>query len=670
MRIKTEFPRPYRQIDDFRIPMPDGITLGARLWLPEDAESEPVPAIIEATPYRKDLGYFRAKVQQGYFAGHGYAALHLDLRGSGASEGVLDDEYSAQELDDIVSAIGWIAKQPWCDGQVGLFGLSWSGFNALQVAALQPPELKAVVTVGFTDDRYADDVHYRGGCVFASDMLPWAGVFQELMAYPPPPAVFGDRWREVWLERLEQSPLYIETWMRHQRRDAYWKHGSVCEDYGKISVPVYAVSGWYDGYSNAVPRLLEGLSGPKKGLIGPWAHFYPEFGVPGPAIGFLQECLRWWDYWFKGVETGVMDEPLLRCWMIESHASRTGYQDLPGRWVAEERWPSLRLTPQDYWLGGHGLGLQPGDQELSIRGSQQHGMLGGVWSGHGEPGTYPTDQRPDDALALAFDSEPLGEPLEILGYPEVRLSLSADRPLALVSARLCDVRPDGSSALVSSGLLNLTHRESHEFPSPLTPGQRYAVDFRLRACAWSFPAGHRLRLTLSPTDWPNAWPSPEIVTLTVHTQESRLRLPVRPPRPEDERLRPFEPAEIAAPYQQTVLSSEPSSSSLERDLETGRFRLHLVNGETRTRYEELGLEMESWSETELAINEDDPLSAKASYAGGRSFKQGGWQARAAVEAEMSADAADFHVVFRVEAWEGENRVFERTRTLSIPRDHG
>ena len=266
--------------------------------------------------------------------------MRVDLRGSGESDGVLQDEYLQQELDDGVEVLRWIGAQPWCTGAVGMMGISWGGFNGLQIAALQPPELEGVITLCSTDDRYADNVHHMGGCMLG-DNLSWASTMFDQNACPPDPALVGERWRDQWLERLDGSGLWLEKWLRHQRRDDYWKHGSVAEDYSAIRCPVYAVSGWADGYCNAVFRLVAGLAGSGcKGLVGPWAHKYPPLGEPGPAIGFLQEALRWWDWCLKGIDTGIMDEPRLRVWMQDSVPPSARYDVRPGRWVAG--WPLLR----------------------------------------------------------------------------------------------------------------------------------------------------------------------------------------------------------------------------------------------------------------------------------------------------------------------------------------
>ena len=190
--------------------------------------------------------------------------MRVDIRGSGDSDGLLTDEYTEQELQDALEVSRWIAAQPWCTGVVGMMGISWGGFNSLQVAALRPPALKAIISLCSTDDRYADDAHYMGGCLL-NENLHWGSILMAYNAYPPDPQLVGERWRRMWLERLEGATPFPALWMGHQRRDAFWRHGSVCEDYGQIACPVYAVGGWADGYSNAVPRLLEGLDGAAQG---------------------------------------------------------------------------------------------------------------------------------------------------------------------------------------------------------------------------------------------------------------------------------------------------------------------------------------------------------------------------------------------------------------------
>ena len=670
MRARADLPRRVREIPNVWIPLSDGCRLAARIWLPEDADASPVPALLEAIPYRKsDWTAARDALRHPYLAGHGYAAVRVDLRGSGDSGGLLLDEYLPREQDDLVEAIAWLAAQPWCSAAVGMFGISWGGFNALQVAARRPPALGAILTVCSTDDRYADDVHYAGGCVLAVDMLPWASQMLVWNAAAPEPEVVGPGWRERWLERLEGTPPYLEACLAHQRRDAYWRHGSVCEDYAAIRCPVYAVGGWADGYTNAVPRLLEGLSCPRKGLIGPWAHAFPEEGVPGPAIGFLQESLRWWDHWLKGIDTGIMEEPLLRAWLQEPTRPRTRVRTHPGRWVAEEAWPPAGLELRRLWLGRGVLDSAPGPElELSHASLQATGLDSGLWCPYGDVADLPGDQRRDDGLSLVFDSVPLPERVELLGFPELRVVVAADRPRALVAARLCDVAPDGSSALVSRGFLNLTHRSGHERPEPLEPGRRYDVAVRLDVTGYAFQPGHRIRLALSSCYWPMLWPSPEPATLTVVCGSSSLVLPVREPRTEDRDLAPFAPPEGAPPLEVEELSPGHSSRVVTRDLFTGRVELVFTYGGGERRLPD-GIVLDDAYRETFSIVEGAPLSARVETDHTVVVGRGPHRRRVEVRSAMWADAERFFTRNQVDVYDGAEPIFSRAWESSAPRDH-
>ncbi|MGH2820671.1 MAG: CocE/NonD family hydrolase, partial [Actinomycetota bacterium] len=636
MRIRTDLPFAVSRRDAW-IPMSDGCRLSARIWLPEDAAEDPVPAILEYLPYRKsDATARRDAIRHPYVAGHGYACVRVDIRGTGDSDGILLDEYLPREQDDALEVLAWLAAQPWCTGAAGMIGISWGGFNGLQVAARRPPELKAVVTLCSTDDRYADDVHYLGGCVLGDGMLSWASTMLAYDARPPDPAAVGERWREMWMHRLESSPPFIEAWLSHQRRDDYWKQGSVCEDLGAIDCPVYAVGGWADAYPNAIPRLLKGLTCPRKGLIGPWSHLYPDQGVPGPAIGFSRECLRWWDRWLKGLDTGVTEEPMLRVWMQEWTEPRSHHATSPGRWVAEPSWPSPRVGERTLSLTGGGLSESPGPAgRLDLLGAQATGSAAGRWCHHGEPGNYPGDQREEDGRSLTFTSAPLEERVEILGYPVATLDVVCDRPQALVAVRLCDVAPTGASTLVSRGVLNLTHRDDHEHPEALEPGRRYRVRVELRAIAHSFAEGHRVRVSVSPTYWPWAWPSPEPVTLGLFTGTSNMALPVREPRAEDERLHTFEPPEGSAPLPVDVLQGH-STVTVCRD-ERGRHELRRESrGEGFRERGPDGLEYEADSTDVLTIVEGDPLAASVRCDRSILVGRGEWRTRVEITDRLSA----------------------------------
>lgn len=670
-RTVTEFPRHIRKIEHVWIPMRDGTRLAARIWLPVNAEEEPVPAILEYLPYRKnDFTSIRDSLRHPYFAGHGYASVRVDMRGCGDSEGLLLGEYLEQEQDDAIEVLAWLAEQPWCTGDVGMIGKSWGGFNGLQVAARRPAQLKAVITLCSTDDRYADDVHYRGGAVLASDMLYWASTMLAYNARPPDPEVVGEAWRQSWLDRMEHTPPFVEAWLSHQTRDDFWRHGSICEDYSQVSCPVLAVGGWIDGYTNAVLRMLENLPGPAKGLIGPWAHEYPEVAEPGPRIGFLQECLRWFDEWLKGRQTGVMDEPQLRVWMQESFEPSTSYPvTRSGRWVEEARWPSPRIDVRTSWLTSSGLAPRPGPEvELVCPTVTAHGKDAGVWCPFGEDGDLPGDQRQEDGVSLTFDSEPLTERLELLGTPAVTLDVRSDRPAALLVARLCDVAPDGASTLISYGVLNLTHRDGHAAPTPLVPGRTYRVTVKLDALAHALPAGHRWRLALAPHYWPRLWPSPERVRLGVVLGEgSLLHLPVRPPI-QDESPRPFERPETAEVLEVRKLRPGSRSRTHTVDQVTARHRLVDESDTGLNLLVDDGISFDTRCRDSYTITDGEMNSAVACCERRIELGRGEWRTVVETYSTMTSDADRFHLFNRLRAFEGDEQVFEKEWRVSVARD--
>lgn len=669
-RTATSFPRRVKLVENTWIQLADGTRLAARIWMPEDAAQDPVPAILEYLPYRKTDGTsIRDRVIHEYFAGHGYASVRVDMRGSGDSDGLLMDEYLPQEQQDALEVIAWIAKQPWCTGKVGMMGISWGGFNSLQVAARRPPALKAIITVCSTDDRYTDDCHYMGGCLLGSDMLNWASIMLSYNALPPDPAVVGDRWREMWFNRLEGAPPFIETWVSHQQRDEFWQQGSVDEDYSAITCPVYTVGGWVDPYTNSVPRLLEKLSVPRKGLIGPWVHSYPHTASPEPAIGFLQESLRWWDCWLKDVDTGVMDEPMLRVWMPEAVPPQPFEAEWPGRWIAEPGWPPARNAQLVYFCGeGHLQNAAGAEKQLSLVGAQGNGSTAGVWCPYGNKFGMPIDQRIDDGLSLCFTSDEMQEPMEILGFPEARLKISVDQPDALLAVRLCDVAPEGDSRLVSWGLLNLTHRDGHVIPEPMLPGKEYTVTVRLNVAAHRLNAGHRWQLAVSPTYWPHAWPSPVPVKLTVHTGNgSQLILPLRMPNELDATLAPFSEPEGAPVLEHEVLRTEDASRSVDYDVTSGRLQMVDTMDEGRKQLSD-GLVYDSRITNIFSIVDKQPTSARVECERQIEISRGDWNTRVETTSVMTSDKEFFHLTTVLNAYEGDVRVFTKSWTRKIKRN--
>ncbi len=674
MKVVVEFPRETKVIENVWIPMSDGIRLAARIWLPKDAEERPVPALLECMPYRKrDFTRARDEPLHSYMAGHGYASIRLDLRGAGDSEGLIFDEYDFQEHEDIVEVLAWAARQPWCSGKLGMFGISWGGFNSLQVAARRPPGLDAIISICSTDDRYTDDVHYMGGCLLNHN-LNWGAEFLSVANVPPDPQVFGPSWREQWRYRLENAQLFPARWMRHPTRDDYWRYGSVCEDFNAIQCPVYVVGGWDDGYTNAIPRLMAGLSAPRKALIGPWSHSFPHVGTPGPAIGFFQEMVRWWDYWLKGIDNGIMDEPTVRVWMEDFLRPTAAYDQKPGRWVTEESWPSSRIETRRLYMNVLTLGTQADPEDrLYLRSPQSAGLAGGDWYGFGSEGEGAVDQREDDGRSLVFESDPMGERMEILGAPTVTLELSSDRPVAYVIVRLMDVVQDGAASRVTFGVLNLTHRDGHASPEPLDPGQRYRVRVQLNDCAHAFEVGHTLRIAVSTAYWPMIWPTFETPKLTLFSGSSFVDLPVRPPRPEDEELAPFAPPERGPRLDMETLRPMTGRRLVKRDLmsldtiyevigDTGDF-----GGAALARLSDIDLVVGSTARRTYTIHEYDARNAEAVVNLQTVHRRGDWSTRLDTTLRLSADAENFRLQATLVAYEGEEEFVRRQWDETIAR---
>jgi uncharacterized protein len=672
MRTVTALPHAVREDEHVWIPLSDGTRLAGRIWRPVSSDEKPVPAILEFIPYRKrDLTAPRDSIHHPYMAGHGYACVRVDLRGSGESDGVLADEYLEQELRDGEEVLQWLTEQPWCDGNTGMMGISWGGFNALQLAARRPESLRAIVAVCFSDDRYADDVHYMGGCLL-SDNLSWASTMFAFNSCPPDPALVGESWRKMWHERLEHSGLWLDEWLRHQRRDDYWRHGSVCEDYSDVDCAVMAISGWADGYSNAVFRVLEHLDVPRKGLIGPWSHKYPHLGEPGPAIGFLQELVRWWDHWLKKVDNDVMDGPMLYTWMQDSVPPSTAYEERPGRWVGEPSWPSPHVRPTEYALGTNTIKRTDeavGSRSLTVESPLSVGQFGGKWCSYNAPPDLPYDQREEDGGSLVFDSDPLEEHLEILGSPAVDLSFEVTEPVAMVAVRLSDVALDGRATRVTYGLLNLTHRDRHDEPEPLTPGRTYRARVHLNGCAQSFPPGHRIRVSISTSYWPLAWPPPKPVRLTVHTGRSGVVLPERPADGEDVPVSRFGEPEGGPPVSQTQLRPGDQRWTVSRDLVDYQSALEVVKDLGTVRLDDIALDITQRGYERYSWVGDDFTSVRGENVWTMTFARDGWNAKAVTRTVLTSSTTEFRLHAQLDAYEDDERVFSKDWQRTIPRDH-
>ncbi|WP_218586264.1 CocE/NonD family hydrolase [Acerihabitans arboris] len=647
-----------RIIETVWITLSDGCRLAARMWLP-DAPG-PVPAILEYLPYRRrDRHRGDDAILHPALAEAGYAAVRVDMRGAGDSDGLMNDEYTPQEWSDACEVIAWIAAQPWCAGAVGMIGISWSGFNALQIAALRPPALKAIVTACSTDDRYADDMHYMGG-VLLNDNLQYGATLFTWTPTPPDPDIVGDGWRDIWLERLQamdQPPP--ARWMRHAVRDDYWRSGSVCEDYAAVQVPVLAVGGWADGYTNTVLRLLENLPGPRKGLIGPWGHAFPHIATPGPQIDFIGYVTRWFDHWLKGERTGIMDEPMLTCWMQEAEPARARYPARRGRWVAERRWPAESPGARILHLAAGGL--QPAASPpfaITVCSPATTGIASGEWCPYGWGPDMPGDQREDDAGSACFDGPVADTSLQILGRPIINIELAADRPQAMIAVRLNAVGPDGASIRITYGLLNLTQRNGHDRCEPLVPGGHYTVRLPLKAVAFELPAGFRLRVAVSTAYWPLAAPLPTraVVTLYAGSVELPLRNDIIDPCAAPDLGAPRSPAPVPA---RVLVPPQRGRLRLVRDMDDGDTTLEVARNLGALMLEETGLRLDALGRETYRVNALDPLSASSEAVRSAGFQRGDWQARLEVTTRLSADHDGWRLESSLDAFDHDRAIFSR-----------
>ena len=653
--------------EDTWIKLQDGRRLAVRLWLPDEARQHPVPAILEYLPYRlRDGTAERDDSNYTVFAAAGYAGVRVDIAGNGDSDGYMADEYLEDELASGEEVIEWIAAQPWCSGAVGMIGISWGGFNGLQIAMRRPSALKAVVTVCSTDDRYRRETHYIGGCLL-NDNFNWGAQMTASSCRPPDPDVRED-WREMWLDWIERLPFLAANWLRHQRHGAYWKHGSVCEDWSAIQCPVLAIGGWADSYSDTPSILAEHLTVPTKALVGPWEHRYPHIAKVGPQADFHGEVIRWFDRWLKDEQNGAEQLPAYRAYIQEHDNPSPKLDERAGRWVSEAKWPAAK-QPLILYLAPGALAAESVAAEVIVCSAQDTGDTAGNYCpGMRVDDELPDDQQRDDEKSVCFDGTILTESLEILGAPEVEIEFSVSHPQALLAFRLCDVAPDGSSDRVSFMVFNLTHYGSHERPVDLQLGRRYRASISLRHCGHRFAVGHRLRLAVSTAYWPIVWPSPAKAAVTLHLENCRLTLPQRRESLDAEKQAPTLPPSISANIKEYA-QLRPSACKTERKtLACGTRQLILCDDLGETRNPHNGMESGATVHQMFSIHPDNPLSAKAETTWVYTHRRGDWHTRVQSENTMTASGQNFRLVRKIVVYEGSLVVLKKEWDEFVPRD--
>ena len=658
----------FKVLENEWIPLADGRRLSARIWMPDTAKKNPAPAILEYLPYRKRDGT-AARDESTYptFAEAGYAGVRVDIAGTGESDGSYDDEYSPRELADACEVIEWISKQSWCSGKLGMMGISWGGFNSLQVAAMKPAALKAIISIGSTVDRYNDDIHYKNGCLLNSNFA-WSSVMLCFASRPPDPELVGEDWKKTWLQRLNTQPFPLEEWLSHQRKDDYWKHGSISEDYSAIEASTLIISGWADGYINAPPAAAANLNATTKAINGPWIHKYPHLAWPKPRMDFLGEALRWWDRWLKDIDNKVEDLPAYRAYISENVFPLPRREFEPGRWVAEAVLPSPEAKIRQFYLAHNRqlVDIPGASREKSLRSPIDCGTNCGEFSTLKPESEMPGDQRLDDAGSLVFDSSKLYQPIEILGRPKLRIKISVDRPMANIIVRLNDIHPGGVVNRVSWGALNLAHRNGNENPQAMTPGKTETVEIVLNECGYRFLPGHKLRVSLSTNYWPMVLPPPEIVTAKIKMgADSVIALPVRSGVDNIQVAEPENPDPL--PQYKSHLPAE-NRRWVERDLQNGQTHYHVIDDSGEDEMPGHGLctrhrHQECWS-----INIDDPLSYRANSRYICWMRRGDWSIRTECDSSFRCDAENFYINATVTAFESDQQVNQRSWEKTIKRD--
>jgi len=515
------------RIEKAWIPMSDGVRLAVSLYSPADAKpTDKFPVILEYLPYRKDDWEEQWDYEMySYFVPHRYVCAKVDIRGTGTSEGTPPErEYSEQEQKDGLEVIAWLAAQPWSNGNVGMMGISWGGFNALQLASRRPPALKTIIAAHATEQLFHDDIHYIDGILHADEFE--LGMDQELMMAATPDFPMDEK---HLAPRFDSPPWFI-TYLRHQRDGDFWRQPLAQPVYDSIQIPVFLIGGYFDGYRDTIPRFLTKMKTPVKAVLGPWNHTYPNGAVPGPEFEWREMAVRWWDRWLKGTQNGIENEPKLDVYQRHWYPPGLELNEIPGEWREENSWPPAGTKEKTLYLSAnHELNdAAPKIGTDKLRYIPTAGIEAGFWWGE-----LTNDQRPADAFSLVYDSAPVENETAILGFPHVELNVSANAPRADWVARLSDVAPDGTTTLITGAGFNGAQRISADQPQELDPRITYRIGFDLHVTSWVFPRGHRIRLAISNALWPMFWPTPYPMTTTLEfggdaDAASRLVLPTVP----------------------------------------------------------------------------------------------------------------------------------------------
>jgi len=643
------------------IPMNDGIRLAAVLFMPDGAKpGEKFPAILEYHPYRKDDATLtRDYPLYTYFARRGYVCARVDIRGFGSSEGVpTDREYSEREQLDGLQIIHWLATQSWSNGNIGMMGISWSGFNSMQLAMRNPPELKAILAADATAELFHDDVHYMDGMAHIDEFelnMDMAPGMTGAPDYTLDESVLGPRF---------DAPPWSLLYLQHQHDGPFWR--SPVRPLSEIKIPSFLIGGLQDGYRDSIPDMLMQCKAPIKAIMGPWNHTFPHDADYGPRIEWRAEAVRWWDYWLKGKDTGVLQDPRLVIYMQHWHPPDPNLPEVPGEWRREDVWPPPEARNTMFFLqDNHTLADSPAQMTThQLKYVPSIGVEAGFWWGE-----LLTDVRPDDAFSLVYDSAPLQEDLAILGRPHVSLQASATAPLADWFARLSDIAPDGSVTQITGAGLNGAQRDSMSDPHDLEPGKVYPLEIEMHVTSWVFPKDHRIRLAISNAQWPMILPTPYAMTTSLElggSEGSRFMLPVVPVHGAP--VAPFPPPQPSEQRKDITTSGElwPGTWTATRDEVHQKTTVHW-HGQTEEDYP-WGKETDYES---LTYDADD-LHPDVSAVQGEAktvFELKGrvltWQGHLSV----TTDQKNFYYKYTRELMKDGRMVKQKTWQETIARDH-
>lgn len=660
--------RKLKVVEHSWIEMPDGVKLAARIFLPEDADARPVGAILEYIGYGKRRNYRRVDDRTAsWLVPRGFALVRVDVRGTGESDGIIVNEYDLPEQADVTPLIKWIARQPWCNGNVGMRGISYGAITSYQAAAKNIPELKAIIAAMGTENGYTDDVHTLGGCVI-NEKVVWGTMWKQVMTVPPDPEIVGEVWQSMWLERLQAQLPLVSEWMRHQLVDQYWRN-RILSDYSKVKCAVYAIGGLEDSYIDTVPRILERLDCPRKGLIGPWGHDWPQEGDPGPRLDWAVEEARWWDHWLNGHDTGLMKEPMLRSFVAEATVAQCYPQDVPGRWVADEVWPSAQISKTSYRLGQGGTLSRKRSPKgkLEIPADVLVGTAIPVLSPIDMTSQAPVEQSFDDGLSLLFETAPLAQDIDIVGQPKLKLHFVADKPIAKIAIRLNEVTPDGRSWLLTYGVRNLAHNFDHTAYVPIAPGIEQTQDVLLKHTSRRIKKGSRLRLSISQNQWPIVWPAPEVVALHLVTGATHLELPLRIGKSTE----PDMPIELLPnPARSPAQEMEPPSRLARIEEAAGKRKgvMEVALPMELRNLEPIQMQLGSGLSLDATITEGDVNSYSIAFTSENASSRDGWKTEARVKTTMTSTPSEFIVEESIEAKLNDKALFARRWSNRIPRN--